>query len=62
MKRLVEAEARVNVPREFVGLGDDRLERGSHERIAMGLAAGEGPGVAAEKWQMRSEFLAKRHR
>jgi hypothetical protein len=59
---LVQAEARVDVARKFVGLGNDRLERGSNECVAVRLAAGERAGVSAEKWQVRSEFLAKRHR
>src|SRR6185295_10036061 len=39
----------------------DRLQRRPDEGVAMGLAAGEGAGIAAEKGKMRREFLAKRH-
>jgi len=57
----VQAKARVNVTRELVGLGDDRFERCSNERIAVGLATGEGARIAAEEWQVRGKFLTKRH-
>ena len=58
---LVQAEPRIDVARKFVGLGDDRLERRADERIAVRLAAGQGARIAAKEWQVRSEFLAKRH-
>ena len=61
-KVLVEAEPRIDVAREFVGLGDDRFERGPDESVAMRLAAGQRARVAAQERQMRSEFLAKRHK
>jgi hypothetical protein len=57
----VEAEPRIDVARKFVGLGDDRLQRRADEGVAMRLAAGQGARVAAQEWQVRSEFLAKRH-
>ena len=58
----VQAEPRIDVARKFVGLGDDRLERGADEGVAMGLAAGQRARIAAKEGQMRSEFLAKRHK
>ena len=61
VKRPVQPEARIDVAREFVGLGHDGLERCPNERVAMRLAAGEGARITAQEWQMRSEFLAKRH-
>ena len=59
---LVEPQARIDVAREFVGLGDDRFERRANERVAVRLAAGQRARIAAEEWQVRSKFLAKRHK
>jgi hypothetical protein len=47
MKGPVEAEARIDFSREFVGLGNDRLERRSDKGVAMRLTAGQGAGIAA---------------
>ena len=58
---LVEAEPRIDVAREFVGLGDDRFERRADESVAMRLAAGQRARIAAKEWQVRGEFLAKGH-
>ena len=58
---LVEPEARIDIARKFIGLGDDRLQRGADEGVAMRLAAGQGAGVAAKERQVRSKFLAKGH-
>ena len=41
-----------------VGSGDDRLQRRPDESVAMSLAAGQRPAVAAQKWKMRRKFLA----
>jgi hypothetical protein len=62
MKRPVQAEPRIDVARELVGLGDNRLQGRADEGIAMSLAAGQRARIAAKEWQMRSKFLAKRHR
>ena len=61
MEGPVQAKAGVDVARELVGLGNDRLERRANESVAMRLAAGQGAGVAAQEWQVRSKFLTKRH-
>ena len=61
VERPVQAEPRIDVAREFVGLGDDRLERGADESVAVGLAPGQRARIAAQEGKMRSEFLAKRH-
>ena len=47
MECLVEAKARIDVAREFVGLSDDRLESCADECIAMGLTSGQGAGISA---------------
>ena len=57
----VQAKARIDIAREFVGLGDDRFQRRADEGVAMRLAAGQGAGVAAKERQVRSKFLAKGH-
>jgi hypothetical protein len=57
----IEAKAGIHVARKLVWLGNDRLERRSNESIAVRLTAGEGPGVAAQEWQVRSKFLTKGH-
>ena len=61
VKGLVESQTGIDVARKFVRLGDDRLEGCAHESVAVGLAPGERTGVPAQKWQVRREFLAKRH-
>ena len=61
VKSLVQPEARIDVAREFVGLGDDGFERCADERVAVRLAVGQRPRVAAEERQVRSEFLAEGH-
>jgi hypothetical protein len=62
MEGLVQTEARVDVAREFIGLGDDRFKGCPNEGVAVRLAAGQRPGVAAKKGKMRCEFLAKGHK
>jgi hypothetical protein len=62
MERLVQAETGVDVPGKFIGLGDDRFERGANESIAVRLATGQSARIAAQEWQMRSKFLAQRHK
>jgi len=49
VERLVQAEPRIDVAREFVRLGDDRLKSCANESVAVRLAAGERTGIAAEK-------------
>jgi hypothetical protein len=61
MEGLVEAEAGIDVPREFIGLGDDRLQRSTDEGVAVGLTAGQRAGITAKERQVRSKFLAKGH-
>jgi hypothetical protein len=61
MEGAVEAEARIDVAREIVRRGNDRLESRPDEGVAMSLAAGERSGVAPKERKMRREFLAKRH-
>ena len=58
MEDLVETEARIDVARKFVGLGDDRFESRADERVAVRLAAGQRARIAAKEWQVRSKFLA----
>ncbi len=58
----VQAQARIDVAGEFVGLGDDGFERRADERVAVRLAAGQRTRIAAKEGQVRSKFLAKRHR
>src|SRR6476469_4810620 len=58
---LVQAQTRIDVAREFVGLGHDGFQRRADERVAMRLTAGEGTGVAAKEWQVRGKFLATGH-
>jgi hypothetical protein len=55
---LVQTEPGIDVARKLVRLGDDRLKCCPNKCIPMRLAAGQGSRVAAEEWQMRSEFLA----
>src|SRR5439155_11681726 len=62
MKCLVQAQPRIDIAGEFVGLGDNRFESRADECVAVRLAAGQRTRVAAQKWQVRSEFLAKRHK
>jgi hypothetical protein len=62
MEGLVQAEPRIDVAREFIGLGDNRFKRCPDERIAVRLAAGQRSRVAAKEGKMRGEFLAKRHK
>ena len=59
---LVQTEPRIDVAREFVGLGDDRLQRRADECVAVRLAAGQRARVAAKERQVRGEFLAKGHK
>ena len=47
---------------KFVGLGNDRLKRGTDEIVAVDLASGQRASVAAQDRQMRGEVLAKRHK
>ena len=61
MKGLVETKPRIDVARKFVRFCYNRLERCTNEGISVRLAAGQCAGVAAKKWQVRGEFLAKRH-
>jgi hypothetical protein len=61
VERLVEAKPRVDVPRELVGLGDDRFQSRSNEGVAVRLTTRQGTGVAAKKWQVWGKFLAKGH-
>ena len=61
MEGLVEAEPRIDVAGEFVGLCDDRLQSRTDESVAMRLAAGQRARVAAEERQMGGEFLTKGH-
>ena len=62
MKDLVQPEARIDIARKFIRLRYDRLERGPHECVAVRLTPSQCAGITAEKRQVRSEFLAKRHR
>src|SRR6185503_2969043 len=61
VKGPVQAQPRIDIARELIGLGDDRLERRSNEGIAMRLAAGQRTRVTAQEWQVRSKFLTKGH-
>ena len=61
MEGLVEAQARIDVARKFVGLGDNGFERRADKRVAVRLAAGQRARVAAKERQVRSEFLTKGH-
>src|SRR5437763_16360592 len=61
VERLVEAESRIDIAREFVGLCDNRLECRTDECCAVSLTAGQGAGVGAKIWQLRGKFLAKGH-
>ena len=49
----VEAEPRIDVARKGLRRGDDRLERRPDESVAMGLAAGQGAGIAAKEGKVR---------
>ena len=61
MEGAVEAEPGIDIAGKFVGLGDDRFQSCSDERVAMSLAAGQGARIAAQERQVRGKFLAKRH-
>src|SRR5512139_2013673 len=61
VKGLVESQARIDVAREVIGRRDDRFERGTHEIVAMLLAAGERACIATQEGKMRREFLTERH-
>jgi hypothetical protein len=61
MEGAIKAEARIDFTREIIRRRYDRLQRRAHESVAMGLAAGKGSGIAAEKGKMGREFLAERH-
>src|SRR5687768_13674984 len=62
MEDLVQPKPRIDLAREFVRLGDDRLERGPDECVAVCLTAGQGASVTAKERQVWSEFLAQRHK
>ena len=61
MEGAVKAEARIDIAREAFGRSYDCFQGGADEGIAMRLASGQGARVAAEEWQVRGEFLTKRH-
>ena len=62
VERLVEAQARIDVARKFIRLGDDCLQRCANEGVAMRLTARQGACIAAQEGQVRCEFLTKRHK
>jgi hypothetical protein len=61
MEGLVESQPGIDVARKFIGLGNDGFKRCPDECVAVRLAAGQGAGIAAKEWQVRSKFLAKGH-
>src|SRR6185312_12875048 len=62
VESLVKPEPRIDVAREFIGLGDDGFERRADKSVAVRLAAGQGARIAAQKRQMGGEFLTKGHK
>ena len=58
---LVQTEPGIDIARKFIGRGDDRFQRRADEGVAMRLAAGQSARIAAKEWQVRCEFLSKRH-
>jgi len=52
VKCLVEPESRIDVARELIRLRDDRFQSRAHERVTMGLAAGQRTRVAAQERQV----------
>lgn len=61
MERPVEAETRIHVARKIIGRGDDCLERGAHEGVAMPLGARERAGIAPQEGKVGREILTERH-
>ena len=57
VKRPVEAQARIDVAWEFIGLRDDRFEGRPNECVAVRLASGQRSRVAAKERQVRIEVL-----
>ena len=58
LKGAIQPQPRIDAARKFLRRGNDRLKRGAHITIALGLAAGERAAIAAQKRQMRRELLS----
>src|SRR3546814_9386178 len=59
MEGAVQAEPGVDVAREIVGRGDNRLQRCPHEGVAMFLAPGEGACITPQEGKVGREVDRK---